>query len=430
MFKKIGISLLLAFTILVPTVNGGAVTTVYANLEEACTTIAECREIQRQAHDNIAEMIEQEEALRSEIEEIQEEISRLRDEITDLENTIGMLEVEIATLDTEIAGLSAEVAINLDILEETTQRIDELISAISGRMRLAQRAYNRNSFLVMLSEAEDLTTFLRVTRGFGRMATSDARMMDELTDLVEFHEELLLELSQQQEGFEARREMRHIRVFELEVEQANLESTKYVLEEHEIQMQDILSELHETRLSEEEMLVAAAEIQEILERTPPPLITTPHSSGTGVSSGSQTPNNSGLAHPMPGARATSEFGPRWGRHHAGIDLVVNGNPRANILAAASGTVTLSSYHASMGYWVILSHHIDGTRVDTVYAHLRYSPPVSVGQAVLQGDVIGVKGNTGHSRGAHLHFEVHPGGWHPSTHSWQNRGVNPRGWVEF
>jgi len=422
MLKKIGISLLLAFTILV--------STVYANPEPACRTIAECLEIQREAHDNIAEMIEQEEELRSEIEEIQDEILRVRDEIAYLENAIRMLEDEIAELDAEIADLIVEAAINLEILEETSDQIDDLIDQISGRMRLAQRANNRNSLLVMLSEAEDLTTFLRVTRRFSSIATSDAELMDELTELVEFQENLLLELSHQQDGLETRRETRYTRIAELEVEQANLEVTQYELEELEIQMQDILSELHETRLSEEEMLAAAAEIQEILERTPPPLITTPNSSGTGVSSGPQTPNHSGLAHPMPGARVTSEFGPRWGRHHAGIDLAVNGNPRANILAAAAGTVTLSGYHVSMGNWVIISHSIDGERIDTVYAHLRYSPPVSVGQAVYQGDVIGVKGNTGHSRGAHLHFEVHPGGWHPNTHGWQNRGVNPRGWIEF
>ena len=150
----------------------------------------------------------------------------------------------------------------------------------------------------------------------------------------------------------------------------------------------------------------------------------------GTSSGVQIPNIYGLAHPMPNAVVTSEFGPRWGTHHAGIDLVVNGNARANILAAASGVVTLSGWHDSMGNWVIISHNINGQRVDTVYAHLRYSPPVRVGQVVLQGDVIGVKGNTGHSFGAHLHFEVHPGGWHPDTHSWQNRGVNPRDWIDF
>ena len=78
----------------------------------------------------------------------------------------------------------------------------------------------------------------------------------------------------------------------------------------------------------------------------------------------------------------------------------------------------------MGWWVIISHNINGQRVDTVYSHLRYSPPVSVGDVVSQGDVIGTKGSTGHSTGPHLHFEVHPGGF-----CW-GCAVNPTGWINF
>jgi len=494
MFKKIGISLLLVCVMLISTSNVAAIVTAYANSEEACTTIAECRELQRRARHNIATIIEQEEELGEEIAEVQAEISTLRSDISYLETTIRTLEAEILELEAEITDLATDTALNLEILDETEAGIDVLISAIAGRMRLAQRANNRNSILVMLSEAEDLTTFVQVIRRLSRIATDDAVLMDELTALIEFQENLLIELSEQQEGLVARRETRHTRVAEVEVEQANLEVAQYALMEQEAQMRAMYQLLSEDRMSEEEMLAMATEIEEILERTPPPPIVTPEeppatdaspthndtsvaeapganndtastqlpptnneASGAGsppannntssnnsppannnTSSNNSSANNnnsstnqapptsSGLAHPMPGARVTSEFGPRWGRHHAGIDLVVVGNPQAPILAAAAGTVIISEWHDSMGWYVVLSHHINGSRVDTLYAHLRYAPPVSVGDAVTQGQVIGTKGNTGNSFGAHLHFEVHPGGF-----AWvQNRGVDPRGWINF
>jgi len=442
MFKKMGISLLLGVVMFVSIVHVGLVTTVYAN--PTCRTVAECRDLQRTARDNIAEIMEQEEELRRDIVEVQDEISRLRSEITTLENTIRTLAAEIEALEADIADLVIETAINLEILDETADQIDDLIDQIAGRMRLAQRANNRNSLLVMLSEAEDLTTFLRITRRFSSIATDDAAFMDELTELVEFQENLLVELAEQQEELEARRVLRQLRVEEVAQQQANLEATQYTLIAREVEMQDILYLLYEDRLSEEEVLAMAAQIQEVLERTPPPVApasspassnSAPSQTGSGSSSGAGSPsgtqvaNTGGLAHPMPGGRMISAYGWRNGRPHHGVDIVVNGNTRANILAAAAGTVTLSGWHNSMGNWVIISHNLDGQRVDTVYAHLRYSPPVSVGQVVAQGEVIGVKGSTGHSSGPHLHFEVHPGGFSWSSNSMTTfRGTNPCNWI--
>ena len=142
-----------------------------------------------------------------------------------------------------------------------------------------------------------------------------------------------------------------------------------------------------------------------------------------------------LTHPMPGARvsANGEFGWRNGSWHAGIDLAHSNN--ASVLAASSGIVTLAGWDnfnspSQMGWWVIISHNINGQRVDTVYAHLRDRPLVSVGQTVRRGQQIGIQGNTGHSFGDHLHFEVHPGGWHPNNGWPSQRGVNPRNWINF
>ena len=50
----------------------------------------------------------------------------------------------------------------------------------------------------------------------------------------------------------------------------------------------------------------------------------------------------------------------------------------------------------------------GGALSTCYAHQsRFG--TSLGATVRQGDVIGYVGNTGHSFGAHLHFEVRVNG---------------------
>ena len=111
-----------------------------------------------------------------------------------------------------------------------------------------------------------------------------------------------------------------------------------------------------------------------------------------------TPSSSGLIWPVSGP-VTSPFGYRWGRLHAGIDIgAPYGTP---IHAAASGTVVLAGWNGGYGNYTCIDH---GGGMATCYAH-QSSYAVSSGAQVSQGQVIGYVGNTGHSFGAHLHFEV-------------------------
>ena len=110
------------------------------------------------------------------------------------------------------------------------------------------------------------------------------------------------------------------------------------------------------------------------------------------------PSSQGLVWPVSGP-VTSPFGYRWGRLHAGIDIgVAYGTP---IHAAASGTVVLAGWTGGYGNYTCIDH---GGGLATCYAH-QSSYAVSSGAQVAQGQVIGYVGNTGHSFGAHLHFEV-------------------------
>lgn len=110
------------------------------------------------------------------------------------------------------------------------------------------------------------------------------------------------------------------------------------------------------------------------------------------------PSSAGLIWPVNGP-VTSTFGPRWGRMHEGIDIGVGSG--TSVVAAATGTVIVAGWSGGYGNLVVIDHH---NGIATAYGH-NSSVTVSVGQTVTQGQLIAYSGNTGHSTGPHVHFEV-------------------------
>jgi murein DD-endopeptidase MepM/ murein hydrolase activator NlpD len=112
---------------------------------------------------------------------------------------------------------------------------------------------------------------------------------------------------------------------------------------------------------------------------------------------------------------TSEFGSwRWGYRHTGIDIAVSVG--TSVKAADGGVVTFSGYSSSYGYYIIINH---GGNISTLYAH-NSKLLVSAGDKVYQGQQIALSGNTGHSTGPHVHFEVRV----------NDVAKNPRNYVNF
>ena len=98
-------------------------------------------------------------------------------------------------------------------------------------------------------------------------------------------------------------------------------------------------------------------------------------------------------------RVTSEYGPRWGRMHEGIDIA--GSHGAPIQSAESGRVDYAGGIGGYGNTIIVDH---GGGMSTLYGHM-YGFAVTAGQTVSIGQVLGYVGNSGLSLGPHLHFEV-------------------------
>ncbi len=103
-------------------------------------------------------------------------------------------------------------------------------------------------------------------------------------------------------------------------------------------------------------------------------------------------------------QVTSPFGNRDLGNHKGIDISGAAASGSLVVAGASGVVKDAGYSPSgYGNFVQIDH---GNGVETLYAHmLDNSLMVSPGDTVFKGQAIGRVGNTGHSFGAHLHFEV-------------------------
>jgi len=96
---------------------------------------------------------------------------------------------------------------------------------------------------------------------------------------------------------------------------------------------------------------------------------------------------------------TSRYGWRKGRPHKGIDIdLITGD---NVRSVMDGKVRFAQYYGGLGRVVVIRHR---NGLETLYAHLS-KILVKPNDVVISGQVIGKGGNTGRSRGSHLHFEA-------------------------
>ena len=110
----------------------------------------------------------------------------------------------------------------------------------------------------------------------------------------------------------------------------------------------------------------------------------------------------------------SEFGPRSGSLHTGIDIKLEMNDPVN--SAFDGVVRLAKDYSGYGKVVVVRH---ANGLETVYGHLN-TIAVKVNQRVKAGERLGGGGRSGRASGTHLHFETR----------FQGEPFNPRLVVDF
>ena len=110
--------------------------------------------------------------------------------------------------------------------------------------------------------------------------------------------------------------------------------------------------------------------------------------------------DSTYASPVPHIKVvTSRYGWRRGRPHKGIDIdLVTGDSVVSVLA---GIVRYAKYTNGFGNAVVVRHY---NGLESTYAHLSHIG-VKANDSIKKGQYLGKGGNTGNSRGSHLHLEL-------------------------
>jgi len=131
-------------------------------------------------------------------------------------------------------------------------------------------------------------------------------------------------------------------------------------------------------------------------------------------------------------RISSPFGWRihpiekYRKHHNGVDYAAAvGTPvkaiaDGKVIFAGPSTIKFPNGEpAGGGFIVKIQHKVNGEWITSAYMHLaKGSIRVKKGQAITEGVIIGLSGNTGESTGPHLHFEIQRG----KNYIWTNNGT--------
>lgn len=386
-----------------------------------------------------SELNEQKQELNKKKSEINSEKSVVEDEFNELDNEINQLNADIKKLDQAQAETSENIRKQQENIETVKQeitalteeivvvqeRIEERNELLKERVRSLQVTGGAVQYLEVLLGAQDFSDFIDRMTAVTTIFRADKEILTK-------HQEDKQLLEQKQSELALALEELETKLVDLEsmlsMQKAQEKSKQQMMAKLEKQQEDLQHEIHELENEAQIIAAQASAVQKELERIKRAEEEAARKKKEDEAAGkkpSTPPAAASGSFIVPAAGPiTSNYGARWGRLHAGVDIGKRGSS-VPVVAAASGTVISSYYSSSYGNVVFIAHSVKGQMWTTVYAHLE-NREVSAGQSVQQGQRLGFMGNTGRSFGAHLHFELHKGGWNGS----KSNSVNPRNYINF
>ena len=324
-----------------------------------------------------------------------------------LYESLELMERKLDTYSAMIVELDKQIDEKNRLIAETEQKIADTREQFLNRMTSVYEEGNV-SYIELILGAEDISDFLSRVDNITAIMEYDQNMIDSLTEskktLNTALEELEAARKAQEDTFKTLQNDRA--EYTALLEEANRSVSLYQNLMSSAEQDELNAKLAAQKIDAElaEYLAQlAAQQNQQNQQNQPDQPDQPNLPGTPIQATGE------FTWPLTDyVYISSHFGGRIldgeYEYHPATDIAAyEGTP---IYAAGSGTVLRSEWNDSYGYYVLIDH---GNGRSTLYAHQCQQPYVSAGNTVTAGQPIGLVGNTGYSKGAHLHFEFRIGG---------------------
>ena len=374
-------------------------------IEAAEREQAELERLAKEEQTLLAAALAREGALQQQLAVIDRQRFAAVERLRDVNRQLETVELEVFDINASIANLNRALARETDNLGA---RVRSLYKA--GRTSMLETVLSSSSFSEALDRATSLERALaqdleeidalRRSRQTVHLRTAD------LAARLQRMDELRLEASAIESELQRRSQEQQDLIFGVQQQQSSLDANIDAFQAEAAVVGNrilVLRDIRQRELAQLERIKALQQAQEQARELARQVAATQGTSVAGV-----------YTWPLWGLITTEFGGCTFGQcPHIGIDIAED--MLAPIVAANDGIVLVADYvvpgnrQASYGMIVVIAHN---QNEETLYAHLddwTSPPPVSPGQFVSRGQVIGYVGLTGWTTGPHLHFEYRVNG---------------------
>ncbi|PET58516.1 peptidase M23 [Bacillus sp. AFS001701] len=335
---------------------------------------------------------------KNEIDQLKDQQKLLVNSLDTINSSIENAKIKMSQKEAEIINGKKEIEDLEAEIEKFQKRLDQRQVIINNRLITIQKSGGNNSYLDVIFDAKSIGDLVQRINAIGKFMNAD--------------QDIVKEQQNDLEKVELKKKDLMLTQIKLENDKKDLQNIERTLVNQETQMKAILSKLKDDVNEKEKDILSLEEQENLLKEQEKAIKAASSNSG------------SNFTRPAEGY-VSSGFGYRSFDHetHYGVDIAKNGS--TPIVSVANGVVIRAYHSSSYGNVVFITHNIKGKVFTSVYAHMQ-KYQVSTGQTVSKGQKIGTMGNTGHSFGQHLHFELHDGQWNEA----KSNAVNPAKYINF